>query len=200
MPFSNTEPFEVIAAPFRVYVAPVGTAFPAVTVDESDIPTEWVLVGRSGDLNYDRGIGVQVQHSQTMAPWRSVGDAGVRKTFRTEEDLKINIKLVDLRLEQYQNAMNANTLTPGGSTVKMGLSRGFAVSTFAVLIRSDVSPYGDGLNMQYEIPRAAQTGNPTINLSKPGEPAGLDLEWSALVDSDAASEDERFGRVVCETT
>jgi hypothetical protein len=200
MSFTNTAPFEVIAAPYRVYVAPVGTAFPAVTVDESAIPTEWVLVGRSGDLNYDRGVGVVVSHTQTMAPWRSVGDAGVRKTFRTEEDLKISLKLVDLRLEQYQNAMNANTITPSGSTKKMGLSRGFAVSTFAVLIRSDVSPYGDGLNMQYEIPVAAQTGNPTINLSKPGEPAGLDLEWTALVDPDAASEDERFGRVVAETT
>lgn len=200
MSFTNTAPFEVIAAPYRVYVAPVGTAFPAVTVDESAIPTEWVLVGRSGDLNYDRGVGVQVQHSQTMAPWRSVGDAGVRKTFRTEEDLKISLKLVDLRLEQYQNAMNGNTVTPSGTTKKMGLSRGFAVATFAVLIRSDVSPYGDGLNMQYEIPVAAQSGSPTVNLSKPGEPAGLDLEWTALVDPDATSDDERFGRVVCETT
>lgn len=201
MATTNTAPFEVIAAPYRVYIAEVGTEFPGVDDEEGASPAfdDWGLVGTSGDLNYDRGAGVVVEHSQTMSPWRSVGDAGSRKVFRTEEDLKIKLKLVDITLEQYRHAMNNNAVDSSETgSRKIGLSRGFSVATFAVLIRSDVSPYGDGLNMQYEIPRAAQSGNPSVSLSKPGEPAALDLEWMALVDPDATDPSERFGRLVAQ--
>lgn len=196
--FTNTDPLEVIAAPFRVYAAPVGTAFPDVTDPEDDPSFDaWTLIGSSGDLNYDRGTGVVVEHKQSITPWRSVGDAGSRKVFRTEEDLTIKLKLVDLTLEQYARALNSNSVDSAAvGSRKVGLSRGFPVATHALLIRSSVSPYGDGLNMQYEIPVAAQTGSPSVTLSKPGEPAGLDLEWMALVDPNATDETERFGRLV----
>lgn len=195
----NTQPYEVIAAPYTVWRAPVGTAFP----DVADAPTgAWVKVGTSGDLNYDDGAGVTVQHEQNITPWRALGDAGSRKVFRTTEDLKVRLKLVDLTLEQYKNALNDNSVTdttgsPGVTAPrrKVGLSRGFTVATMALLIRGAVSPYGEDWNSQYEIPIAAQTGNPSVVFKK-GEPAGLDLEWMALVDSGAASEDERFGRLV----
>lgn len=200
MPTTNTQPFEVIAAPFRVYVAPVGTAFPDVGDPEDDASFDpWTLVGSSGDLNYDRGAGVTVEHAQTMTKWRSVGDAGSRKVFRTEEDLTVKVKVVDITLEQYRHALNQNSVDSSATgSRKIGLSRGFSVATFAVLIRSDVSPYGDGLNMQYEIPVAAQAGSPTVALSKPGEPAALDIEFNALVDANATDESERFGRIVAE--
>lgn len=190
----NTVPFEVIAAPYRMYLAEVGTVFPLVDAEPS---VDWILVGTSGDLNLDADAGVTVEHSQTTAPWRSLGDCGSRKIFRTEEDLKIKVKLVDVSLEQYKLALNHNAVGMHTGYRSVGLSRGFNVATHALLIRGDVSPYGEEGASQYEVPRAAQTGNPSVVFKK-GIPAGLDLEWMALVDPDAESVDERFGRLVAQ--
>jgi hypothetical protein len=198
MPFTNSEPFEVISAPYRMYVAPVGTAFPDVGDEENDSSfDDWTLVGTSGDLNYDRGAGVVVEHPRSITKWRSVGDAGSRKAFLTEEDLMVGLTLVDLTLEQYAHALNYNTVSEDSGRRTIGLSHGFTIVTRALLIRGP-SPYGDGLNMQYEIPRAQQEGAPSVALAKPGEPAGLALKWSAMVDSNATSEAERFGRIVAQ--
>ena len=102
------------------------------------------------------------------------------------------------RSEQYSLALNGNTVTPSTGEVKIGLSRGLVVDTRALLVRGP-SPYlADGA-MQYEVPIVAQSGSPQPSLKR-DEPAGLALEWSALVDPDAASDDERFGRLVAETS
>lgn len=187
----NTVPFEVIAAPYSVYVAPVGTSFPAIDAAPAN---PWALVGTSGNLNYDDGAGVVVEHTQDVVEWRALGDGGTRKVFRTGEGQKVRLKLVDITLEQYAHALNGNTVTENPGERVIGLSRGFDVATYAVLVRSDQSPYQAEGNSQYEIPRAAQAGSPTVTYKK-GEPAGLDLEWITLVDPNAATPDERFGRL-----
>lgn len=199
---ANTTPYEIIAAPFTLYWAPVGSAFPLV----SSAPTApWIKVGSSGNLNYDDAAGVTVMHSQSTQAFRALGDAGTRKMFRTEESMKVRLKLVDITAEQYRHALNMNAVTataastgiPG--TKKLPLSRGFTVATVALLIRGDVSPYGDSpLAMQYEIPSAAQVGSPTV-LFKKSEPVGLELEWEVLVDPNASSDLERFGRLIEQT-
>lgn len=187
----NTVPFEVIAAPYTVYAAPVGTAFPLIDA----VPAvAWVKVGTSGDLNYDDEAGVTVEHRQSTTPWRALGDSGSRKIFRTEEDCIVKLKLVDVTLEQYAHALNSNEVTENPGERVVGLSRGFGVATHALLVRAAVSPYQAEGNTQYEIPRAAQVGNPSV-VYKKGVPAGLDLEWMALVDPNAATEFERFGRL-----
>lgn len=190
---ANTEPFEIIAAPFTVWVAPIGTAFPSIDAAPAG---PWTKVGSSGDLNYT-DEGVTVSHSQAMEFFRALGDSGSRKVFRTEEDLKIRLVLADVSLEQYAHALNSNavTTTPAGAGTagykKIGMSRGHGVSTVALLVRGP-SPYGDDWALQYEVPLAAQSGNPEPVYMK-GTPAALALEWTALVDPDAPNEFERFG-------
>ncbi len=103
----NTRPYEIIAAPFTVWTAPVATMFPDITVTPT---TPWVTVGTSGNLNY-LAEGVTVEHSQSMNFFRALGDAGSRKAFRTEEDLKIRLTLADVTLEQYAHALNGNPIT-----------------------------------------------------------------------------------------
>lgn len=194
----NSVPYEIIAAPFTVWIAPVATAFPAVDADPAG---PWAKVGTSGDLNY-MAEGVTVEHSQAMSLFRALGDCGSRKAFRTEEDLKIRLTLADISLEQYAHALNANTVTtePAGVGTagykSVGLSRGFGVATAALLVRGP-SPYGTNWTLQYEVPIAAQTGNPSV-VYKNGDPAGLALEWTALVDSGASVETERFGRILAQ--
>lgn len=197
----NVTPFEVIMAPFELYVAPVGSVFP--DVDEDPDGSEWTLVGTSGDLNY-LDEGVTVEHSQTVAFWRSLGSTGARKAVRSEEDLKIRLTLADLSLEQFKLAMNLNTITPTApgagvpGSKKIGLSRGATVQQRALLLRGP-SPYGDNMTAQYEVPIAVHSGSPSVTFRKDGTPASLALEFTALVDENAANAEERFGRLVAQT-
>lgn len=200
---ANTQPLEIIAAPFDILRAAVGTAFPTIQTNPS---AAWSKIGSNGALNYDDGEGVTVVHEQEFAEFRALGDAGVRKMFRTKEALRVKVKVYDLTLEQYKAALNDNpvTATAAASGVagqkKLGLSRGFTVATMALLIRGNVSPYGTAAawNAQYEIPIAVQIGSPEV-IYKKSEPVGLALEWMSLVDPSAASVDERFGRLVMQT-
>lgn len=195
---NNSLPYEVIAAPFVVWFAPVGTAFPLINIAPA---SPWLKVGTSGDLNYTDD-GVTLAHSQEVEKWRALGDVGSRKVFRVSEDMMIRLALADLSLEQYKHALNSNpvtTVAAGGGNAgykKVGLSRGASVATVALLVRGP-SPYGDDYNMQFEIPRAAQSGNPEP-VMKNGTPAALALEWTALVDPNAASPEERFGRLIAQ--
>ncbi len=199
MPNWNTmEPFEIIAAPFTMWLAPVGTAFPLIDAAPSGT---WVKVGTSGELNY-KNDGVTVRHSQTVVRWRALGDTGARKAFRTEEALVIALVLADVSLEQYGLALNHNAVTtvaPGGEAgyKKVGLSRGPAVTSKALLVRGP-SPYDTNMNMQYEVPIVVHIGEPEVVYRK-DEPAGLALDFEAMVDVTAATEDERFGRLVAQT-
>lgn len=195
----NSVPYEVLmGCPFSIYEAVVGATYPKV--DET--PTgDWTKVG--SNLNFSED-GLTFDHPQTITKYRSAGDCGTRKVDRTEEDLIIKAVLNDLRAQAYALALNGNSVTPtpagpgvaGVDTV--GLSRGFGVKTVALLIRADFSPEMEMGAMQYEVPIAAQTGSSTVAFKK-GAAAGLSLEWTALVDPDATSDDERFGRLVIQT-
>lgn len=195
----NSAPYEILAAPFTLYVAEVGTAFP----DVDTLPgAGWTKVGTSGDRNASEE-GVAIEHGHTVNVWRAAGSTGPRKAWRTEESMMVRMTLVDLSLEQYALALNHNavTNTPAGAgtpgTKKIGLSRGTDLVQKALLVRGP-SPYMENGAAQYEIPVAIQQGAPAPVFQK-GEPAGLALEWQALEDPDAASDDERFGRLVAQT-
>lgn len=197
---SNAKPYEIIAAPYTLWIAPVGTAFPAIDATPAGA---WTKVGTSGDLNYTED-GVTVQHSQSVELWRSLGSPGPRKAFRTEEELRISLTLADVSLEQYALALNHNTVTtvaPGSGVAgkkTIGLSRGLDVPQRALLVRGNAaSPYGETWNAQYEVPIAVQAAEPEVVFTK-GEPASLALEWVALEDPQAASVAERFGRLVAQ--
>jgi len=194
----NSTPFEVIAGPATLYIAAYGTTFPLIDAAPGG---SWTKIGTSGDLNYDEE-GITVEHAQETSPWRALGDAGTRKMFRMSEDLRIRVILVDMTLEQYRFALehNAVTDTPASTGVagirELGLSRNLDMTARALLVRlTGLSPYGSVWNAQYEIPRAQQTGNPAPVIRK-GQPMGLALEWTALVDTAASTPSEYFGRLV----
>jgi hypothetical protein len=191
------QPFEIIAAPFTLYIAPAGTAFPAIGAAPAG---DWVKVGTSGDRS-ETEEGVTVSHSQELNPIRSAGSTGPVKAFRTEEGLVIGLALLDVTLEQYKLALNSNTIATTAAGVgtagfkALKLYQGTQVATMALLLRGEASPYGDAYKSQYECPLAYQSGSPEIVYTK-GEPATLALEFTALEDPSAATPDMRFGRVV----
>lgn len=191
------EPFEIMAAPFTAYLAPVGTAFPLI---DSAPAVDWIKVGTSGDRSMNED-GVTVAHSQATNAVRTAGSTGPVKAFRTEEDLVVSFTLLDISLEQYSLALNGNAVATTAAGVgaagfkALKLYRGVQVQTYALLLRGVASAYGDGWSAQYEIPVCFQSGNPEPVFTK-GEPAGLALEFTALEDNDAATPDLRFGRLI----
>lgn len=187
---------EIIGAPLTIWLAPVGTAFPAVNVAPSG---SWTLLGTSGDENYSEE-GVQVTHAQTLNQVFTAGSTGARKVFRSRESFKLGVTLLDMTLAQYGVVLGTvSTVAPGAGTIgtkKVGLSRGESVVLYALLARGP-SPYLEGANGQFEVPVCYQSGDPRPTFSK-GNPAGLALEFEALEDPAAASEAERFGRLIAQ--
>lgn len=193
------EPYEIIGAPFILWLAPTGTAFPAIDAEPA---VDWTRIGTNGARNYSDD-GVIVTHSQTVAQARPAGATGPVKAWRDAEDLMIGLTLWDLTLEMYQYALNgvapaATAAGVGSAGIKtVGLSRGVEIIQYSALFRGE-SPYGPNMNAQYELPRCYQSASPKTTFKK-GIPAGLELEFTALEDLNAASDDERFGRFIAQT-
>ncbi|PTR11760.1 MULTISPECIES: hypothetical protein [unclassified Novosphingobium] len=190
------QPYEIVGQPLSLWLAVVGTAFPIVTAAPA---APWVLVGTSGTRSQDEN-GVTVTHNQTVNKVRPGGALGPVKAFRSEEDLMFKLTIWDVSLEQVRVALNNNALTttaagvgtPG--TKKIGLSRGKSVTEYALIARGD-SPYGDGMVGQYQVARCYVSNSPAVVYRK-GVPAGVEIEFTALEDLTAATEDVRFGSIV----
>jgi len=198
----DTQPYEIVGQPLTLWLAPVATAFPLIDAAPA---AEWIKVGTSGDRNYS-DQGVTVTHNQTINKVRPAGSVGPRKAFRPDEDLMFGLTLWDVTLEQYAIALGhvatdaVATTAAGVGTAgfkKLGLSRGATIPEMALLARG-VSPYGDGMAAQYEVPRCYQSANPAPVYNK-GVPAGIALQFEALEDESAASDAERFGRLIAQT-
>jgi hypothetical protein len=181
-------PYEiVIGAPFTVWLAVVGTAFP----DIGEAPAvAWVKVGTNGEKNYHED-GVKISHPQTIEMIRTLGSTGPVKAVRPDEALIIAFTLLDLTMEMYKLALNSNTVTDtaaasgvGGSR-SMPILRGFDVAQRAMLVRGP-SPYADSMYLDFRIPRVVHTGEPEIVFKKDA-PAGLEMKFEAIEDPDYAN-------------
>lgn len=197
---TNVAPYEVVAQPFTLWLAPVGTTFPLIDAQPSG---SWTRLGTLGDRNYSED-GITFTHSQSQEVFRALGSTGPRKAFRVAEEQRISLVVVDLTLEAYKIALNGNTIGTVAQGVgisaqkEIGLSRGRSVTQYALLLRAeDGSPYMDG-PAQYEIPVVVEAGEAEVVFTK-GEPAGLALEFNTLEDPSASTEAERFGRFVAAT-
>lgn len=191
-------PYEIIAAPFTLYVGALGASFPAI--DAEPDAGVWAKVGTSGDLSY-ADDGVTIEHRRTFKPFRALGNGGPRKVFIDEEDLLVTIMLADMTLEHFKHAVNQNSVTTVAAGVgtagykKIGLTHGVTVATKALLIRGRASGYGDDWNAQYEIPIAALQNSPKP-VWRRADPVTYELQFAALVDFSASTEAERFGRLL----
>lgn len=180
----NEEPFEIIAAPFEAWLAPVGTAWP----DLDAVPgSDWVKLGTSGDKSMSED-GVSIAGSQSLSYIRTLGGTLPRKAFRAEEGMVVTFTILDMKLEQLRNAFNGNAVTDtaaGDSTPgyrSLNLERGQSVTQKALLLRGP-SPYMADGNMDFRLPRVVHEGEPEIVFKK-DEPAGVLLQFQALDDDD----------------
>lgn len=186
MGLPNTFPYEVMGSPFSLYVAAAATARPAL----DEVPgIDWTLLGSNGAKSYAEE-GVTLMLPQSFNKFRGYGSAAPLKIFRSEEDVQCRVVLADMTLEQLANALNSNTVATTPHR-KLGLSRGLTVSTIALLARGP-SPYADNKYSQIWIPYAANVSSPELPFRR--DTATIyTLQWDAIVNPDAASDDEQLG-------
>jgi hypothetical protein len=190
-------PYEIIVSPYEVWLAPVGEAFP--DVDETPAGN-WAKLGTNGNCNYSDD-GVQVTHEQEFSEIFTLCSNAPAKISRSSEAVTVGLTLLDVSIEQYAKILNFQTLTdtpaaagvPG--TREIWLEQGVTVQTRALLCRG-ISPYGDNLTMQYQVPVVYQAENPAPIYHKE-DPAGLLCLFRVLADT-SASEGERFGKLIAQ--
>lgn len=179
----------VVGAPFQVWTASVGTAFPLITAAPAG---GWSLLGVNGNKSMHED-GITVRHPQTVNRIRPLGSTGPIKAVRADEDMEIEFILLDLTLEAYAASLSQQTVVDTGGERTLAPYRGFNIPEVALLARGP-SPYDETLNMQYQVPRCYTEGAPEVVFVK-ADVAGLQFLFVALADPDA-EEGEEFGVIV----
>lgn len=159
-------PYEIMSGPIEIYHAPLATVYPII---EAAPAVAWKLVGASGSKNYTED-GVRVNQPNVMDAIRALGATGPRKFFRSSEDLIVEATVMDMTAEMVAVALgklesDVVDTAPGPSAAghrAITLRRGFTVKTFSLLLRQDLSPYGEDWKAQWEIPVATVVGEPDI--------------------------------------
>jgi hypothetical protein len=162
-----------------VWVAPVGTAFPATNASPGG---SWFELGTAGNKNYDEP-GVVVTNSQSIASWKPAGGTAPRKVARTDEGMLCELTVVDMTVEQYAKIINNATVTTTAgppATKSFSLMQGITVQQFAVLIRS-IDAYGASLNQQFQINAGYNASSPKLAFQK-DKPVGIDVQLTGLDD------------------
>jgi hypothetical protein len=173
VPAANVVPYQIIAGVCDIYVAPFGTAFPAVDADP--VPAPWRYLGHTDG-------GITVRHTQTVVELRTDQVTAPVKGVRSEENLEIGFAVAELSAENYAMVLNQNEAGPtdNGDNKEVNLYRGgFGVETMAMLVRGEhLSPEGD-FNLQYEVPSVYQAEAPEVAFTK-DEKALLNCNFMAI--------------------
>ena len=181
-------PHEIVASPLTLFLAPVGTAFPAIDDTEATFDPAWIKLGTEGDNNYDDD-GVSLSHNEETSDFTPAGSTMPVKRFRTGEEHMLSLNLVDVSPEQYAMVMNdaAITTIAAASSVagekRFSVYRGDQVNSYAVVARG-MSSVDNDLNAQFEVSKAFVSVNGDVSFKK-GEPAALPVEVLCVRHSDS---------------
>ena len=192
------DPRSIVVGPLTLYLA-------AAVEAEDDVdgtPTgNWAQLGTSGDENYTED-GVTVTHSQTTRETRVAGATGPVKVNRTEESLMIALILMDMNLAQLTKLLNGTTKSTDTSPAidYIGVRRGPDVTVYSLIAKgAGMSPSGD-FPIQLYVPRCYQGADSMAPVFSKNNEVGYAAEFNALEYASAATEEQRFGRWVIETS
>ena len=186
---TNSVPYEILTGVGNLYLAPLGTAFPAVNA----VPgAAW------RDLGYTQE-GVSIKKSQKIEKINVDQETGAVKASRMEESQTIETNLAEATLENLADYVgNTVTDTPAASGTigirEVGLYSGGYVKTYSALFRG-MSAYGN-YPAQYQVPVCYIDGDAELKFQKGGKNPVIKIALEALVDPNATSESEKFGKIV----
>lgn len=188
---ASSTPYEVIHGPGRLYLAPVGTAFPAVNASPG---ISWVDLGRTHD---DQSL----KFDGDLVYFRDNDHQGYIKAVRPEEAITLTVTVIGLTLEIYaavmDRAADVATVTGPPAIKTMPLKRGYIPNEYALLYKGSAwSPYG-AFPGQYELFRVVveSVGEAVY---KKEEPVGLEIVLS-VIENDSVTDADSLGRVVVQT-
>lgn len=166
---------EIIVEDLECYLAPLSTAFPAL----SATPTgEWKQVGKAGPLGHSEA-GSTITLSKTAATFTSSGAAAPRKSWVTDRGFEVAFEVADLSLETL--AMLADNVSVEGTTVKkVKLPKGFTNHEYAAILRG-TSPMTEGKKAQWNIPSCYNGANMAPKFAPKGGPAYLAVQLIATL-------------------
>lgn len=179
------QPYAILVGVGTLYVAPVGTAAPALTATPS---APWVALGETDD-------GVKLTKTRNREAFSSDQRTGKVKVVQTEEGVTLETNLHESTLENLANAIGGSvTVTaPGSGTIgkkSLKLYTGATVGEFAFLFRGD-SPYGNWPG-QFFLPRGYMDDDIEMEFKK-DEKTLVPVKFEALEDLNAATIYDRFG-------
>lgn len=184
----NFQPYEILTGVGKLYIAPAGTAFPAV----NEAPgASWRDLGDTQD-------GVTVKLGEKVTEVMVDQETAPLKATRSEESLVIETALAEATLENLADVLGQTvTDTPPGvgtiGTRKVQLYRGPNVKTFAFLFRG-TSAYGD-YPAQYELPYGYVSGEIELESTK-DDNQKIKVEFHNLINPNAATDADKFGTLV----
>lgn len=183
------ESYELLTGVGDLYIAPVGTAYPSLTLATPAAP--WRALGETQD-------GVKLTIGKSVEQIRVDQRHGPVKAILPESDATVETKLAIGTLENLADILgNTVTDTPAGvgtiGTRALGLYPNSEMQEFAFLFRGK-SPYGD-FPGQYQLPRGYFDGDVEIEHKKDGNVA-FPISFKCLEDLDASSEALRYGQAL----
>ncbi len=173
-----------------LYVGPVGEAFPAVNANPAG---NWVDMGEIDG-------GVTVTHDQTIDEHQIDSESGPVKATRSGETLVITANLAEATSANLAKVLDDQTVaasgTPNKNTTPLYRSDG-VVAEHAFLFKGN-SPSG-AFNAQYQLPRGYFGGTTARSFTKDTK-TFTPVEFHALVDDTAGTEQQKFGNWVEQTS
>lgn len=182
--------YSVLKGVGKIYLAPVGTAYPTLDDDPAADPN-WTYVGPTAD-------GITAEADETINEFASDQEIGTVDAIRSEEKLMLTANLFEATLENIAKVMS-QTVTDVAAGVgtygyrKIGLSRGVDVALSAILYRFK-SPYGN-FPAQLEIPYGYISGKISLAWKK-DDKVVVPSEFHAFIDPNASAPAENFGRLL----
>lgn len=183
-----TTAYAILVGVGQLYIAPVGTAFPAVNATPG---ASWVAVGDTRD-------GVKINFSQSVNKIRHDQRTGPVKATRSEEDVTLETALPEATLENLARVLGVavTTVEAGVGTIgtkTIGMYRGQTVDEYAILFRG-TSAYGS-FPAQYQLARGFFDGDAELEHTNEDE-VKIPVSFVALEDLNESTEEYRFGRLV----
>lgn len=189
---ASSKPFEILHGPLKIYVATVGTAFPAVNASPGG---GWTLLGATdGDQ--------EIEQTGDLEFFTTNDHQSHVKAVRPEEEIRIKFMVVGLTLENWATVLDrASDVTAAAgppATKKIPLKRGYIPNEYALLLKgSALSPYG-AFPGQFELPRTVVDQSGTAVFTK-ADRVGLESEWVVLEDDTQGDLAESLGRLIVQT-
>jgi hypothetical protein len=171
MPGSETQ--EILVEDLECYVAPIGTAFPALTAEPV---AEWKKVGKRGKESHSEA-GSTITIGKTVSSFMSAGTPHALKTWVTERSFEAAFEVADLTPETLA-LLYDNRTVEGTKEKSVNLDGGFESHEFAAILRG-TSPLTEGKNLQFNVYSCYQGANLAPKFAPKGAPALLAVQLIA---------------------